>query len=96
MHGVDREGAGVGALRLWRFTKAHVMEKHTYILRGMHVAYEQTYDHQTGKYAPHTDGKYVLDCTFRTAAEDVSSSPVIQGLFRWRASEDTVAVRHPG
>ena len=54
-----------------------------YILRGLKVVQAEKWSHEDDKYMPRLDGARSLDCTFRTAVEDVSEVKSITQLFGW-------------
>jgi len=81
VHGVDVEGAMVANLRLWRFDNNDIMASSTYILRGLKVVPAKQWDEEQWKYVPRMDGKKELDCTARTAVEDVSHVTDITAFF---------------
>ena len=70
--GVDTENAVVGHLRLWRFEESDVVEGNVYIVRGLKVAAETSWDEGKWKYVPHEDGTKKAECKDRTAMVDVT------------------------
>ena len=75
------DGTYLGPLRMWRFEEEDITAGQTYILRGMRVAVESSWDYELMKYMPRADGKRTVECTSRTAAEDVTHVNAIQAYF---------------
>ena len=50
----------------------------TYILRGLKVAFESYWDEASGKCLPDVNGRVTVECTNRTAAEDVTHVEAIK------------------
>ena len=70
--GEDIEGAEIGALRFWRYEEGEICEGRVYIARGLKVSAERRWDEEAAKYVSRDDGSRRLECTVRTAVEDVT------------------------
>ena len=81
VQGVDIEGAPTGALRFWRFEEGDIAEGRGYIARGLKVAAERRWDDELNKYVCRDDGTRRMECTGRTAVEDVSHVAAIMTFF---------------
>ena len=81
VHGLDMERKEVGPLRLWRFGEGDVNKSQIIILRGMKVVVRQSWDNYEHRYMPDCNGTKTVECTFRTAAEDVSHVPEVVQYF---------------
>ena len=77
VQGWDMDGQATWPLFLWRFDAEDILTGSTYILRGMKVVIE-TYRHQcSDALISYQDHRQKLECSFRTAAENVSDIPEI-------------------
>ena len=81
VQGVDIEGVPTGALRFWRFEEGDIAEGRGYIARGLKVAAERRWDDELNKYVCRDDGTRRMECTGRTAVEDVSRVAAIMTFF---------------
>ena len=72
IHGRDMSGQHIGPLRLWSHQEGDVKEYSTYIIRGLKVVIETVWSADLNKYVPRGDKAKTVECTFRTAVEDVS------------------------
>ena len=68
-------------LRLWDRVDEDVEENNIYILRGLKVALEKYWDDSAFKFVTDPKGERVLDCTPRTAIEEVSHHEEIRKYF---------------
>ena len=82
VHGTDIEGAMVASLRLWRYANGDLTEGNTYIIRGLKVMLAKQWDAEQWKYIFRGDGSKTLECTSRTAVEDVSHIEAITAFFQ--------------
>ena len=73
VHGVDLQGESVGPLRLWRFEEGDVRSRSRVVLRGLKVVAASVWDAEQWAYVSHKDNPPVVECSFRTAVEDVTS-----------------------
>ncbi len=71
----------MGPLRLWRFETDDVHARTVYILRGLKAVPETMWSQEEWKYIPRPDKAQTLECTSRTAVEDVSHVPSITHYF---------------
>ena len=86
VHGVDMDNLSIGTLRLWRFVKGDIVQSKHYIIRGLKVVKETSWNPEEYKYMPNQDGKQTVECSWRTAVEDVSQVREITECFpktRW-------------
>jgi hypothetical protein len=81
--GVDMNNATVGPVLLWGYRAAEVQSGCIYILRGLKVVQARRWSQDEDKYVPRLDGARSLDCTYRTAVEDVSEVRTITQIFGW-------------
>ena len=81
VQGVDIEGVPTGALRFWRFEEGDIAEGRAYIARGLKVCAERRWDDELNKYVCRDDGSRRMECTGRTAVEDVSHVADIVTFF---------------
>ena len=81
VQGVDIEGVPTGALRFWRFEEGDIAEGSAYVARGLKVSAERSWDGTLYKYVCRDDGSRRLECTGRTAVEDVSHVAAIVTFF---------------
>ena len=81
VQGVDIEGVPTGALRFWRFEEGDIAEGRVYIARGIKVAAERRWDDELNKYVCRDDGSKRMECTGRTAVEDVSHVDAVVTFF---------------
>ena len=77
VYGSDMEGKPVGPLRLWRFEEGDMHPRATYIFRGLKVVAETMWSNDDYRYIPRPDKTQTVECTSRTAVEDVSHVPAI-------------------
>jgi len=83
VQGVDMNNTPVGPVLLWGYGGAEVLCGCIYILRGLRVAQAKKWSHEEDRYMPRLDGARSLDCSFRTAVEDVSEVKSIANFFNW-------------
>ena len=81
VHGKDMSGQPIGPLRLWRHHEGDVEAFSTYIMRGLKVVCETVWSEDLHKYVPRADQAKTVECSFRTAVEDVSHVPSIVSWF---------------
>ena len=81
VHGTDIDGVTVASLRLWRYAEGDLTERNTYIIRGLKVMVAKQWDEEHWRYNFRTDGLKTLECTSRTAVEDVSHIEDITSFF---------------
>ena len=84
LNGVDMEGTPVGPLRLWRFNEDDVVQGNTCIIRGLKVVPENRRDDEKWKWVPSANGVNTIECTVRTALEDVTGVDNIMTYFNWQ------------
>ena len=81
VYGVDTQHAATGSLRFWRFEEGDIVDGHIYIVRGLKVAMGQAWDESQQKYVARADLPRKVECTRRTAIEDVTEVDAIATLF---------------
>ena len=81
LYGRDMSGQPIGPLRLWRHQEGDVEAFSTYIIRGLKVVTETVWSADLNKYVPREDNAKTVECTFRTAVEDVSHVGPITAWF---------------
>ena len=80
VHGVDMDRVPITALRMWMFEEGEIVPGNLYILRGLRVAPDRVWDDAAWKYVPSPDRRK-LDCSGRSAVEDVTSFSSIAAFF---------------
>ena len=83
VNGADMEKVPVGPVLLWGYAAGEVVCGNIYIIRGLKVVAAKSWSYDDWKYFPRTDGARALDCTYRTAVEDVSGAQAITRIFGW-------------
>ena len=71
--GVDEKP--VGPLRLWRFEQRDMSTRAIYVITGLKVVAETVWSNEEYRWMPRPDGIQTIECTSRTAVEDVSHVP---------------------
>ena len=66
---------------MWRFKEGELLTNRIYILRGMRVAKETDWSAWTETYVPFDDDRQKIECSFRTAVEDVTDVQSIKDHF---------------
>ena len=70
--GVDTEGVDVWPLRLWRHEEGDIRPGGAYVVRGLKVVNDRTWDSQKGVWTRFAATAKTIACSVRTAVEDVS------------------------
>ena len=70
--GLDTEGGNVGPLRLWQYEEGDINPGHAYILRGLKVVYDRWWDSARGIWIRSAVMPKTIECSVRTACEDVA------------------------
>jgi len=83
INGLDMDSETVGPVLLWGYAADEVQSERIYIIRGLKVVQARRWSEEAWKYVPRTDGARSLDCTYRTAVEDVSEVQAITQIFGW-------------
>jgi len=83
INGADMDNVPVGPVLLWGYAADEVHCGQIYIIRGLKVVAAKSWSYDDWKYVPRTDGARALDCTYRTAVEDVSRVQAITQIFGW-------------
>ena len=81
VHGVDSEGQGSGPIRLWNYDHGELRSNTLCIMHGLKVAYEKYWDDAQHKYAQRSDQSKKLECSNRTAVQDVSEDLRLMPYF---------------
>ena len=82
LYGADSNGVQVGPLRLWRFDASHAVQGGLYIIRGLKVTAATRWSEVSWKWEEWMEGPKTLECTFRTAVEDVTNVSAIGHYFQ--------------
>ena len=69
--GFGTEGCEVGPLRLWQHDEGDINPGDAYIVRGLKVVYDRTWDSTKNTYVRSADLPKIIECNIRTACEDV-------------------------
>ena len=78
---VDTDGCNVGPLRLWRFEEGDIRPGGAYVVRGLKVVNDRAWDHAKGIWVRSTDTQKTIECSVRTAFEDVADVESITQYF---------------
>ena len=81
VYGLDMDRMPMNALYLWRFEEGDVEQGHIYIARGLKVVPDTYWNTEQFKYVPRDDGTKKVECTWRTALEDVTHVDDIKQYF---------------
>jgi len=81
VHGIDMDGSMVGPLRLFRFDSDDMDFGRVYIVRGLKVVVDTQWSYEQHQYVPRVDGTKNVECSYRTALEDVSDVDAIMQYF---------------
>ena len=79
--GVDTEGDAVGTLRLWQREEGDIKSGGAYVVRGLRVVNDRAWDPTRGIYVRSSDQPKKLECSLRTACEDVEGVESITKCF---------------
>ena len=79
--GVDTEGDAVGPLRLWQREEGDIKPGRAYVVRGLRVVNDRAWDPTRVIYARSSDQPKILECSVRTACEDVEGVESITQCF---------------
>ena len=79
--GSDMDGVNVRPLFMWLFKEGEIVTQRIYILRAMRVCLETCWCEWSHCYVPYADERRKIECSFRTAVEDVTDVQFIQGRF---------------
>jgi hypothetical protein len=69
--GVDTEGGVVGPLRLWQREEGDIKLGGAYVVRGLKVVNDRAWDSTKGIWIRSADAPKIIECSARTAWEDV-------------------------
>ena len=69
--GVDTEGGAVGPLRLWQREEGDIKPGGAYVVRGLKVVNDRAWDSTKGMWIRSVDTPQTMECSVRTAFEDV-------------------------
>ena len=75
--GVDTEGGVVGPLRLWQREAGDIRPGVAYVVRGLRVVHDRMWDSARRIWAPSTATPKTIECSARTACEDVEDIETI-------------------
>ena len=81
IHGFDMENNHVWPLFMWRFKEGDLVNNRIYILRGMKVVKETQWCVHSHAWMPFEDARQKIECSFRTAVEDVTDVQTIKEYF---------------
>ena len=79
--GVDTEGAAVGPLRLWQREEGEIRLGGAYVVRGLRVVNDRVWDQARGMWIRSADAPKIIECSVRTACEDVDGVESITQYF---------------
>ena len=69
--GVDTEGSVVGPLRLWQREEGDITSGGAYVVRGLKVVNDRAWDSTRCMWIRSADAPKIIECSVRTACEDV-------------------------
>ena len=79
--GVDTEGGVVGPLRLWQREEGDIKIGGAYVVRGLKVVNDRAWDSTRGMWIRSADAPKIIECSVRTACEDVEGVESITQYF---------------
>ena len=79
--GVDTEGGDVGPLRLWQHEEGDIKIGGAYVVRGLRVVHDRAWDSTRGIWVRSSDQPKIVECSVRTACEDVEGVESITQCF---------------
>ena len=79
--GVDTEGGVVGPLRLWQREEGDIKIGGAYVVRGLKVVNDRAWDSTRGMWIRSADAPIIIECSPRTACEDVEGVESITQCF---------------
>ena len=79
--GVDTAGGGVGPLRLWQREEGDIKIGGAYVVRGLKVVNDRAWDSTRGMWIRSADAPIIIECSPRTACEDVEGVESITQCF---------------
>ena len=79
--GVDTEGGVVGPLRLWQREEGDIKIGGAYVVRGLKVVNDRAWDSARGMWIRSADAPKIIECSVRTACEDVEGVESITQYF---------------
>ena len=79
--GVDTEGGVVGPLRLWNRVEGDINTGGAYVVRGIKVVNDRAWDSTAGMWIRSADTPKTIECSVRTAWEDVQDVESITQYF---------------
>ena len=71
VNGVGTEGDAVGPLRLWQREEGDIKLGGAYVVRGLKVVNDRAWDSTKGMWIRSADAPKTIECSVRTACEDV-------------------------
>ena len=75
--GVDTEGVDVCSLRLWRYEEGDIRSGGAYVVRGLKVVHDRWWDSARGIWIRSAVMPKTIECSVRTACEDVEDVETI-------------------
>ena len=72
IRGVDMDGSDVGPLRVWQRNEGDISAGCSYVVRGLKVVHDRAWDTTRGCYVRSSDQPLTVECSPRTACEDVT------------------------
>ena len=82
IQGIDADGSTTGGMCMWRFEEGDIQPYHIYFFRGMKVRIAQVWSDITWTYDDREDKQKDVECTRRTAVEDVTEVSSIRSFYR--------------
>ena len=79
--GGDTERDALGPLRLWQREEGDIKPGGAYVVRGFRVVNDRAWDPTRGIYARSSEQPKILECSVRTACEDVEGAESITQYF---------------
>ena len=81
LSGLDMERSNVVLLRLWRLKEGDIKPGHAYVVRGLKVVSDRVWDSNKWTWIWSTDAPNTIECSARTAWENVQDVEAIAQYF---------------
>ena len=82
IQGIDADNSPTGGICMWRFEEGDIKPFRIYFFRGMRVRIAQVWSDTAWAYIDREDKQKDVECTRRTAVEDVTEVSSIRSFYR--------------
>ena len=79
--GVDTHGISVGPLRLWKYEEGDIKLGRAYVVHGLRVNTDRVWDEAAYMWICSAEAPKILECSARTAIEDLTCVDAITQYF---------------